>query len=185
MLAGEKPGHNILSEETANKDRIGHRFVPGSLPSESGSGRKTFPIHRPGPGCQSGKSRRLSSPEGGRPGFSWKRRHWSALRCPGDQQRHRILKGIQNQTLGLILTYLKKPPGVWHTEEVIAEKAALTAVTVCRYLTYLTEAGVVTTDIYYNTGGRPCMMYRIRCLSSKQKIRTPSRLGSSSDFLCM
>lgn len=70
-------------------------------------------------------------------------------------------KGIQDQTLGLILAYMKNTPGIWHTGDEIAEKVALTAVTVRRYLTYLTEAGVVTAEINYNTGGRPCMMYRI------------------------
>ena len=37
----------------------------------------------------------------------------------------------------------------------------LTSVTVRRYLSYLTDAGIVTAQMDYAAGGRPCMQYRI------------------------
>ena len=37
----------------------------------------------------------------------------------------------------------------------------LTGVTVRRYMNYLSEAGMVASEMNYETGGRPCMLYRI------------------------
>ena len=70
-------------------------------------------------------------------------------------------KGIQEKTLNLILEYLKKNEETWMTGDEIAGKIGLTSVTVRRYMNYLTESGMVVSEMNYETGGRPCMMYRV------------------------
>ena len=70
-------------------------------------------------------------------------------------------KGIQEKTVDLIMEYLKANEGKWFTGDDIAEKVGLTGVTVRRYMNYLAEAGRVTGEMNYETGGRPCMKYRI------------------------
>lgn len=70
-------------------------------------------------------------------------------------------KGIQDKTLQLILEYLKSNRDTWFTGDEIAEKVGLAGVTVRRYMTYLSEAGMVTDEMNYATGGRPCMLYRL------------------------
>ena len=70
-------------------------------------------------------------------------------------------KGIQEKTLQTILDEMKKSPSKWMTGDEIAERIGLTGVTVRRYLNYLTEKGILLSEIDYETGGRPCMRYRI------------------------
>lgn len=70
-------------------------------------------------------------------------------------------KGIQEKTLQTILDEMKKTPFKWMTGDEIAERIGLTGVTVRRYLNYLTEKGILLSEIDYETGGRPCMRYRI------------------------
>lgn len=70
-------------------------------------------------------------------------------------------KGIQEKTLQIIMEYLKEHRNVWLTGDVIAEKIGLTGVTVRRYMNYLAEAGLVICEMDYETGGRPCMNYKI------------------------
>lgn len=70
-------------------------------------------------------------------------------------------KGIQEKTLHLILEYLKENPNRWQTGDEIAEKTGLTSVTVRRYMNYLAESGKVSGEMNYETGGRPCMKYRM------------------------
>jgi response regulator of citrate/malate metabolism len=70
-------------------------------------------------------------------------------------------KGIQEKTLRLILDELEKKRDVWMTGEEIAGKTGLTGVTVRRYMNYLAEAGKVVSQMNYETGGRPCMLYKI------------------------
>ena len=70
-------------------------------------------------------------------------------------------KGIQEKTVELIMEYLKANEGKWFTGDDIAEKVGLTGVTVRRYMNYLAESGRVTGEMNYETGGRPCMKYRI------------------------
>ena len=70
-------------------------------------------------------------------------------------------KGIQEKTLNLILEYLKENEETWMTGDEIAGKIGLTSVTVRRYMNYLTESGMVVSEMNYETGGRPCMMYRV------------------------
>ena len=70
-------------------------------------------------------------------------------------------KGIQEKTVDLIMEYLKANEGKWFTGDDIAEKVGLTGVTIRRYMNYLAESGRVTGEMNYETGGRPCMKYRI------------------------
>ena len=70
-------------------------------------------------------------------------------------------KGIQEKTLQTILDEMKKNPSKWMTGDEIAERIGLTGVTVRRYLNHLTEKGILLSEIDYETGGRPCMRYRI------------------------
>ncbi len=69
-------------------------------------------------------------------------------------------KGIQEKTLQTILDEMKKEPSRWLTGDELAERIGLTGVTVRRYLNYLTEKGLLLSEIDYETGGRPCMRYR-------------------------
>ena len=71
-------------------------------------------------------------------------------------------KGIQGKTVNLIMEYLKANENVWFTGDDIAEKIGLTGVTVRRYMNYLTESGRVTGEVNYETGGRPCMKYKVQ-----------------------
>ena len=71
-------------------------------------------------------------------------------------------KGIQEKTLLLIIDYLKENEGKWLTGDEIAEISGLTSVTVRRYMNYLSESGKVFGEMNYETGGRPCMKYRIK-----------------------
>lgn len=70
-------------------------------------------------------------------------------------------KGIQEKTLNLIMEQLKKSDSVWLTGDEIAEKTLLTSVTVRRYMNYLAESGRVAGEMNYETGGRPCMLYKL------------------------
>lgn len=70
-------------------------------------------------------------------------------------------KGIQENTLNTILSYLKENEHSWLTGDEIAEKVNLTNVTVRKYMTYLTQIGQIIADMNYETGGRPCVLYKI------------------------
>ena len=56
---------------------------------------------------------------------------------------------------------MKECKDSWLTGDDIAEKTGLTGVTVRRYMNYLSETGKVTAEMNYETGGRPCMLYKI------------------------
>ena len=71
-------------------------------------------------------------------------------------------KGIQEKTMLLIVDYLKENGGKWLTGDEIAEISGLTSVTVRRYMNYMVEVGKVISEMNYETGGRPCMKYRIQ-----------------------
>lgn len=70
-------------------------------------------------------------------------------------------KGIQDQTLETIKNFLELNPGTDLTGEEIADKVGLSRVTVKRYVNYLLEKGVIVGNMNYETGGRPCMVYRL------------------------
>lgn len=70
-------------------------------------------------------------------------------------------KGIQEKTLQLIMNQLRMKKNCWMTGDEIAEETGLTGVTVRRYMNYLAESGKVVSQMDYETGGRPCMKYRM------------------------
>ena len=70
-------------------------------------------------------------------------------------------KGVQIKTMNLLYETLKNQKGVWLTGEEIAQISGLTSVTVRRYMNYLAETGKIDCEINYETGGRPCMKYKI------------------------
>lgn len=70
-------------------------------------------------------------------------------------------KGIQQKTLRMITEHMEKNAGRWMTGDEIADQISLTSVTVRRYLNYLAEAGNVIAEMNYETGGRPCMLYKL------------------------
>ncbi|MBQ8000867.1 MAG: response regulator [Ruminococcus sp.] len=70
-------------------------------------------------------------------------------------------KGIQEKTLQRIMKYLNSNKGKWFTGDDIAAEVGLTGVTVRRYMNYLAESGRVIGEMNYETGGRPCMRYKI------------------------
>ena len=70
-------------------------------------------------------------------------------------------KGIQEKTLLLIMEHMKSNRNVWFTGDEIGEQVGLTGVTVRRYMNYLAESGRVISEINYETGGRPCMRYKV------------------------
>lgn len=70
-------------------------------------------------------------------------------------------KGIQGKTLEFIMEYLKTNKNTWFTGDEIAKNVNLTGVTVRRYMNYLAESGRVVGEINYETGGRPCMRYKM------------------------
>ena len=70
-------------------------------------------------------------------------------------------KGIQSITLEGILEFLKNNSTVEFTSEEIADKIGLSRVTVRRYMNYLLEHEMIIGQMNYETGGRPCMLYRL------------------------
>lgn len=70
-------------------------------------------------------------------------------------------KGIQDKTLQNILEHMRNRKEEWLTGDAIAEMSGLTGVTVRRYMNYLSEAGMVSSEMNYETGGRPCMLYKL------------------------
>lgn len=71
-----------------------------------------------------------------------------------------IPKGLQMRTLERIRACLRQTPPAGATCETIAERSGFSTVTVRRYLTYLVEQGEAVSHVNYDTGGRPCMLYR-------------------------
>lgn len=70
-------------------------------------------------------------------------------------------KGIQDQTLETVKNFLERNPDTDFTGEEIADKVGLSRVTVRRYMNYLLEKGLISGNMNYETGGRPCMLYRV------------------------
>ena len=74
---------------------------------------------------------------------------------------YKFPKGIQSKTLDLVLDYLCSNSG-WQTSDVISEKLGLSIVTIRHYMTYLEKEGKVQGAVNYETGGRPCMLYKLK-----------------------
>lgn len=69
-------------------------------------------------------------------------------------------KGIQEKTRDKILDCLAESDD-WMTGEEISEIVGLSAVTVRRYMNHLVQTGEIIGEMNYETGGRPCMLYRL------------------------
>ena len=69
-------------------------------------------------------------------------------------------KGMQPQTLERVTACLRGAPRPLTCEE-IAAAAGLSAVTVRRYMAYLVERRQAAGEMDYETGGRPCVVYRL------------------------
>lgn len=71
-----------------------------------------------------------------------------------------IPKGLQMRTLERIRACLSQVSQSGATCEKIAACSGFSTVTVRRYLTYLVDQGEAVSQVNYDTGGRPCMLYR-------------------------
>ena len=67
-------------------------------------------------------------------------------------------KGLQSKTLDSIRSYLNQHIGEGLTSEQIADEVGLSRVTIRRYMNYLIELKEVSSDVDYNTGGRPSII---------------------------
>ena len=74
-------------------------------------------------------------------------------------EKNELPKGIQEKTLKRITEYLNAEAG-WQTVDMLSEKLGISIVTARHYLTYLEEQGRITSDINYETGGRPSVLYK-------------------------
>ena len=68
-------------------------------------------------------------------------------------------KGINKKTLSSMIEYFNENPG-WHSVDMIAEKLKISIVAVRHYMNYLVQQKSIVEDINYETGGRPCMLYK-------------------------
>ena len=64
-------------------------------------------------------------------------------------------KGLQEQTLERIRTYLEEHKGTLMSSNEIASEVNLSRITVRRYMSYLVENREIISQIDYSTGGRP------------------------------
>lgn len=77
--------------------------------------------------------------------------------APADQG---IPKGLQASTLERIRECLQSAPVEGMDSETLSQQTNLSVVTVRRYVNYLVERGEASSTINYDTGGRPCRLYR-------------------------
>lgn len=69
-------------------------------------------------------------------------------------------KGLQEQTLCMILEYMRTHQEEYLTSEQVATALNLSRVTIRRYMNYLIEQGSIVSKIDYTTGGRPSILYQ-------------------------
>ena len=79
-----------------------------------------------------------------------------------DRAPEQLPKGIQSQTLEMICAALEEEHTFELTAEEIADRIGLSRVTVRRYMNYLLDSGMLLGRMNYETGGRPCMLYRLK-----------------------
>lgn len=72
--------------------------------------------------------------------------------------KHALPKGLNKETLKQITDFLRKQHDSVSAEDV-AEGVKLTRVTVRRYLEFLEQSGVLTSELKYGTVGRPVRMW--------------------------
>lgn len=71
-------------------------------------------------------------------------------------------KGLQQKTLDLIMNYMKQHAGEGLTSEILSNDTNLSRVTIRRYMNYLIEKELITSEIDYSTGGRPSIIYQYK-----------------------
>ena len=77
----------------------------------------------------------------------------------GRQAEAELPKGSQKKTLDLLTEYFSEKNG-WVSGDQISEDVGLSSVTVRHYMAYLVETKKIKSEINYETGGRPSMLYR-------------------------
>ena len=83
-----------------------------------------------------------------------------AVAAGGSSDEQELLpKGIQKKTLVMIQDSWKKENS-WQTVDLVSEKLGISIVTARHYLNYLEEHGEIISDINYETGGRPSVLYK-------------------------
>ena len=81
---------------------------------------------------------------------------------PVPERQRELPKGLNARTLENIREVLKREQSQEHTCESLSAASGLSRVTVRHYLNYLIDAGVLTSAIDYETGGRPRVLYRLK-----------------------
>ena len=93
---------------------------------------------------------------------SFSQQHIDAILSSGSSKTiEQLPKGIQDQTLETVRNFLERNPDTEFTGEEIADKVGLSRVTVRRYMNFLLEKGEISGNMNYETGGRPCMLYKV------------------------
>ena len=73
---------------------------------------------------------------------------------------HGTPKGLQESTLERVRACLRAAPAEGVASETLSKQTNLSVVTVRRYVNYLVERGEASSTVNYDTGGRPCRLYR-------------------------
>ena len=81
---------------------------------------------------------------------------------PAAAQALDLPKGLNARTMETIRQVLDQNHQDAHTCESIAAASGLSRVTVRHYLNYLVDTQILTSDIDYETGGRPRVLYRLK-----------------------
>jgi len=84
------------------------------------------------------------------------------LFAPPETGEHAVPKGLQESTLQRIRECLHAAPEQGLPSEAISRQTNLSVVTVRRYANYLVERGEAFSIVNYDTGGRPCRLYRMK-----------------------
>ena len=83
------------------------------------------------------------------------------LFTPAGSGEAQLPKGLQENTLEKVRASLRTSPEQGLPSEAISRQTGLSVVTVRRYVNYLVERGEASSTVNYDTGGRPCRLYRI------------------------
>lgn len=79
---------------------------------------------------------------------------------PGTASDHQPPKGVQESTLERIRACLHAAPQQGLPSDALSQRTGLSAATVRHYVNYLVEQGEIISTVNYDTGGRPCRLYR-------------------------
>lgn len=76
------------------------------------------------------------------------------------QEREQPPKGMQDKTLRKLQALMRAQQGRMLTCDEIAAASGLSKVTVRRYMNHMIDAGEITSEVDYRTGGRPSIQYQ-------------------------